>query len=116
MKKLIKKSILNFSSYDAKRDLTGTVLDANENYRDYFKVYKDEIIEELSKLSINRYPEFDGGSLRDALADYAGLQPSNIIIGNGSDELISIIVNSFIDNGDFIVTASPTFSMTGKLM
>lgn len=111
MKNLIKKSILNFSSYDAKRDLSGTVLDANENYRDYFKIYKDEIIEELNKLSINRYPEFDGGALREALADYAGLKPSNIIIGNGSDELISIIVNSFIDNGDIIVTASPTFSM-----
>lgn len=111
MKELIKKSIMNFSSYDAKRDLTGTVLDANENYKDYFSIYKDEVIEELNKLSINRYPEFDGGSLRRELAGYVRLQPSNIIIGNGSDELISIIVNSFIDDGDIIVTASPTFSM-----
>lgn len=111
MKKLIKKSIVDFSCYDAKRDLTGTVLDANENYKDYFKIYKDEIIEELEKLNINIYPEFDGGRLRGDLADYAGLKPSNIIIGNGSDELISIIVNSFIDNGDIIIACSPTFSM-----
>jgi len=111
MKKLIKKSIIDFSSYDAKRDLTGTVLDANENFKDYFKIYKDEIIGELEKLNINRYPEFDGGRLRIALAGYAGLEPSNIIIGNGSDELISIIVNSFIDNDDIIIACSPTFSM-----
>jgi histidinol-phosphate aminotransferase len=111
MKKLIKKSIMDFSSYDAKRDLTGTVLDANENFKDYFKIYKDEIMGELEKVNINRYPEFDGGRLRFDLACYAGLKSSNIIIGNGSDELISIIVNSFIDNGDIIVTASPTFSM-----
>lgn len=111
MEKLLKKSIINFSSYDARRDLSGTVLDANENFKDYFKIYKDEIIKELGKLNINRYPEFDGGRLRIELAGYAGLKPSNIIIGDGSDELISIIVNSFIDNGDIIVTTSPTFSM-----
>lgn len=111
MNNWIKGSIKDFTSYDAKRDLSGIVLDANENEENFYLKYKEEIIKELDNISINRYPDFDGGKVRNSLASYANVIPENIIIGNGSDELLSIIVDAFIEIDDSIVTISPTFSM-----
>ena len=58
---------------------------------------------------INRYP--DGGCfyLKQKLSEKLGVNPSNLILGNGSDEVIIFCLRAFIDPGDEIVIARPTF-------
>ena len=55
------------------------------------------------------YP--DGGSyyLRDALAQKLQVAPENLIIGNGSNELIELLAHGFLQNGDAIVTSEHAF-------
>ena len=59
--------------------------------------------------SANRYP--DGGCyyLKRDLAKMLILDPENIIIGNGSDELIVLALRAFTKKGDEVIVASPTF-------
>lgn len=58
---------------------------------------------------INRYPEAGCFYLRQALSKRLRLKPSQIIFGNGSDELIVLALRAFIDEGDEVVVATPTF-------
>jgi histidinol-phosphate aminotransferase len=61
----------------------------------------------LSK--IHRYP--DGGCfyLKKRLAHFLNVEPSNLIFGNGSDELLVLAVRAFVGAGDEVVIADPTF-------
>ncbi|MGI9115800.1 MAG: histidinol-phosphate transaminase [Chthoniobacterales bacterium] len=59
--------------------------------------------------SAQLYP--DGGAfyLRQALAEKLGLAPENIIVGNGSNEIIEFLAHAFLKPGDAIVTSEHAF-------
>lgn len=61
--------------------------------------------------SIHRYPDPLAADLREAVAAYAGVRSSMVLIGAGADELLELIVRLFVDPGDATVDAPPTFSM-----
>lgn len=58
---------------------------------------------------INRYPEGSCFYLRKDLSKKLKVAPENLIFGNGSDEIIDIIVKTFSNSGDEILTADTTF-------
>ncbi|MCD6143855.1 histidinol-phosphate transaminase [Thermococcus sp.] len=84
-------------------------LDKNENPFDIPTEIKEEILEELKNIPFNRYPHITADPLREKIAEFLGFEKGNIIVGNGSDELISLILKLF--EGDHIVISSPTFGM-----
>jgi len=55
------------------------------------------------------YPDASGFALKSALSARFGLPPSQIILGNGSDEIIMLLGQTFISKGDEAVMAHPTF-------
>jgi len=60
---------------------------------------------------INRYPDGSCFYLKKALAKKYRLRPENIIVGNGSDELFVLAMLAFIEPGDEVIVAEPTFLM-----
>ena len=58
---------------------------------------------------VNRYPDSSSYYLTRALARRFGLKPENFVIGNGSDEIIVLAVRAFVERGDEVVIARPTF-------
>ncbi len=58
---------------------------------------------------INRYPDSHGFYLKKKLAKFLNLEQSNLILGNGSDELIDIVIKAFVEDNEFILTADTTF-------
>lgn len=63
--------------------------------------------------TINRYPAILGGSLRKSLAEYCGTKTEQIALGNGSDELIELILKVFMKPGDEVLLPTPTFFVYG---
>ncbi len=59
----------------------------------------------------NHYPDPEQRRLRDALAGYLEVPPGQIVAGNGSDELIDLILRMFMGPGENIVIPTPTFGM-----
>lgn len=59
--------------------------------------------------TINRYPAVLGGSLRHSLANYTGAKLEQIIIGNGSDDLIELIIKVFVKPTEEVLLPIPTF-------
>ncbi len=59
----------------------------------------------------NLYPDPDSHELVAALAAYAGLDTSHIVVSNGSNELITDLWRVFLGPGDSVLTSSPTFAL-----
>ncbi len=83
-------------------------LDANENpYGCSPRVRKS--LAEYPYLNI--YPDSNQTALRESLAEYVGLGPEYLVAGNGSDELIDLILRLFVAPGDEVIINVPTFDM-----
>ncbi|MGC8893085.1 MAG: pyridoxal phosphate-dependent aminotransferase [Candidatus Saccharicenans sp.] len=74
---------------------------------------KHQIFQHLKKINWNRYPEEDSGLLTK-LANLHGLKPANIIIGNGSNNLIVNLINAFGRPGQ-VIFFRPSFSLYSKM-
>ncbi|MEK7742052.1 MAG: aminotransferase class I/II-fold pyridoxal phosphate-dependent enzyme, partial [Nitrospirota bacterium] len=61
------------------------------------------------KKTLNRYPDGNGYYLKNALAEKLSVKPEEIIIGNGSNELLDIAARTFLAPGDEAVMAHPSF-------
>ncbi len=64
---------------------------------------------EKSLTNLHRYPDGSGFYLKEAIAEFFKLNPSNIIIGNGSNEIIELAVRTFLNPGDEIIMADQAF-------
>ncbi|MFH2138809.1 MAG: histidinol-phosphate transaminase [Candidatus Omnitrophota bacterium] len=62
-----------------------------------------------SLVEINRYPDGESFYLKKALAKKYKLKAENIIVGNGSDELIVLALRAFVNKGEEVIVADPTF-------
>ncbi|QEK11911.1 histidinol-phosphate transaminase [Crassaminicella thermophila] len=111
MLSLVKKNIYSIKPYRISKEYIHTKLDANENPYNLLDILKEKFIENIDNLNINRYPDTNSDELRELLAEYVDVKKENILCGNGSDEIIQVIINTFVDKDEYVITHSPTFSM-----
>jgi histidinol-phosphate aminotransferase len=100
-------------------------VDTNENPYDLPLEIKQELAQLwVESIESNRYPDGGHNSLKAAIAGYVSeslgigdrILPSQICVGNGSDELLrSILIATCIGGAGSILVAAPTFSMYGIL-
>ena len=86
-------------------------LDANESFLPPSDKVREAIRTAVDTIHFKRYPDPLAAELCAAAAAYYGVNAANVTAGNGSDELISVIFNAFVQKGDKIVTFAPDFSM-----
>ena len=102
LSKLVRPNIWALEPYSCARDEfkgmdAHVFLDANEN------PYNDPI---------NRYPDPLQEKLKERLAPLKGVRPSQIFLGNGSDEAIDLVYRIFCNPGkDNVVAIAPTYGM-----
>ena len=103
LNKLVRESVLKLQPYSSARDeyvSDGSemiFLDANENPFDN---------------GVNRYPDPYQRSLKSLLAKQKGVSENQVLLGNGSDEVLDLIYRAFCEpNQDNIITLPPTYGM-----
>lgn len=65
---------------------------------------------------INRYPDPMQKELKGILAQFKGVKPSQILFGNGSDEVLDLLFRAFCEpNRDNVITLPPTYGMYNVL-
>ena len=101
--RLVRESVRKLQPYSSARDeyvSDGSemiFLDANENPFDN---------------GVNRYPDPYQRSLKSVLSEQKGLTEQQILLGNGSDEVLDLIYRAFCEpNKDNIITLPPTYGM-----
>jgi histidinol-phosphate aminotransferase len=60
---------------------------------------------------LHRYPDGAGVALRAAIAARFEVRPDQVILGNGSDEVVALLCNVLLSPGDEAVLAAPTFGI-----
>lgn len=61
--------------------------------------------------SVNRYPDGDASALKHRLSETLSLSPANILLGNGSNELIEFVAHALLEPGDNIVVSQYCFAI-----
>lgn len=61
--------------------------------------------------SLNRYPDASQTALREAIAEVHGLDAARIVCGNGSDELIQLVIRAYTSAGDEVLLSENGFVM-----
>ncbi|CAM3854596.1 MULTISPECIES: histidinol-phosphate transaminase [Flavobacterium] len=104
---LIRENVKKMSPYSSARDefkeLTGDMifLDANEN---------------PYNTGLNRYPDPHQRDLKLVLSKMKNIATNNILVGNGSDEVLDLLFRAFCEpNIDNVITLPPTYGMYGVL-
>ena len=107
----LNEKVKNLVPYDAVAGDFKIRLDANESFIDPGELFGEQFRSELSKIKFNRYPDPMATELCKKFAQHYGVDPSCVVAGNGSDELITVIMGAFLRPGDRVLSFSPEFSM-----
>jgi len=84
-------------------------LDSNENYAIDREFSLDLIKQTEDKLDVREYPLSDTERLVESLARYIKMPQEMIGVGNGSDQIIDLILTNFASKDTKILTSEPTF-------
>lgn len=85
-------------------------MDANESPFDLDGDERALLLKELSQIEINRYPDPSLKRLRTLIAEEEGLTPDQILFGNGSDEIIYLLLMC-LEEGAKVAFPEPGFAM-----
>ncbi|HEY3078183.1 MAG TPA: aminotransferase class I/II-fold pyridoxal phosphate-dependent enzyme, partial [Burkholderiales bacterium] len=110
--KLVRPEVLAMSAYHV-ADAAGMVkLDAMENPYPLPDALRRELAEVLSRVALNRYPEPNPRALRELIMRKMRVPPGmELLLGNGSDDLIQILTLALARPGATLMYPSPTFVM-----
>jgi histidinol-phosphate aminotransferase len=97
--------------YDPKYLPAKYYLSANENPCDLDADVKTRALDAVSNLGFNRYPDPLANDLRDIVAESLGLSRSNVLFGNGGDELLFNTALAWGGPGRTFLNFPPTFSV-----
>lgn len=105
IKKLVRPNISSLSAYEVKEIPCKVKLDANESPYGF-----KEALKVLKSIKTNRYPDPEARFLKKIVSRDFRIKTENILLGNGSDELIYYLITTF---GGPVLYPIPTFSMYG---
>lgn len=88
-------------------------LDANESPVNLPPLVQEKVINRLTFMPFNRYPEMGMVSLREQIAQSFDVSSDNVLIGSGSSEILLALCHAFGGTNNSIVYPTPSFSMYG---
>lgn len=112
LRDIVKPEVLGLSAYRAEEPRPDLIkLDANESPFPLAERLRRELRRALDQVAINRYPDPKADRLRSVLASELGVAPGALVLGNGSDELIQLLLLAIGGPGTTVLAPVPTFSM-----
>lgn len=96
--------------YDPLFTPVDVLLSANENPRDIPEAVRERAMEAIAAIPFNRYPDPMSNRLRQAIAEWRGVDAGSVVVGNGGDELLFNLMLAFGGPGRTLVNTPPAFS------
>lgn len=108
---MMRDAVRNLASPRYPPDAGGRLrLDANTNLMGANPAV-ERVLANPAAFDAAQYPSPFSDALRAALARAHGLSPEHFIVGNGSDEIFDFVTKTFVNPGDTIAVAAPSFVM-----
>jgi histidinol-phosphate aminotransferase len=110
--KYFKKSVAELPGYVSPPQ-TGmqAKLNQNESPFDVPQEIKDKLVKDFTKLEWNRYPLNESPVLKEKLAALHNVNSNQVLLGNGSNQLLQTLLTATIESGDKVLYCPPTFSL-----
>lgn len=113
MTRFLRRDLQAFQSYKVAPISHRTVINANESP---FNIMEDEgfyddFVARLSDFCPMVYPDPNAEKLKEKIAKHVLLSPDHLIIGNGGDEIISLVCQAFLEADDLAIAHDITFDM-----
>lgn len=112
----VRTDVASMTAYTLELRQAEVKLNQNELPFDFPPALKQQVLERVAKRSWNIYPDFESISLRSAIANAYGFREDNILVGNGSNELLAAAIGAFVGPGTPVVFPRPTFTLYEKLV
>lgn len=110
---LFKQHIASMTAYkpplDGRSPASHLLLDFNERTLPVAKVIEDALVDYIRSGRMQMYPAY--GDTVDLIADYCGVPGEQVMITNGSDQGIDLIIRSACREGDEAIIPGPSFAM-----
>ena len=104
------QQMTGYASGEQPEDPNTVKLNTNENpYPASPKVR--EVLDQFDVESLRRYPPATSLGFRQTAADLHGVKPENIIATRGGDELLRLVITTFVNPGEKIGMSYPTYSL-----
>ena len=104
-------SFRDIKSYSVPETDCKIKLDGNESPFEVIPEIRNEIDKKLLTVQLNRYPDPNVAELKKIVSSFYELPEENVLFGNGSDELIQILIETFTGKSAAVLVPRPTFSM-----
>jgi histidinol-phosphate aminotransferase len=108
---LVNDSVRALKGYHLTPETRNVKLNQNENPRDWDRSLKERAATFFVERPWNRYPDFVPGTLKERLATHVGVTADNVIAGNGSNEMLLVLLLSFAAKAKNVIICPPTFSV-----
>jgi len=102
------RSLPSFGPFRVNPDLHR--LQWNENPYDFPADLKEEVLQRLAKAAWSRYPlGFRALDVIDAVAKARGVASDQVVVGNGSSDVLRVVISAVLAPGDTLIIPAPTF-------
>jgi histidinol-phosphate aminotransferase len=110
-RELIKPAVAQLQAYDPHKRPGHVKIDANEFPYPLPTSVREAVLQALVAAEINRYPDPEAEHLRHAISRWIGADPAMLLLGNGSDEVIQMLLMACGRPDGAVLIPDPTFSM-----
>ncbi len=109
----LRPSLAALEVYDVAPSTAPSRMHANECPEPWPLEVREALAQVVLELELNRYPDTSGRTLRGVLAARHGCAPERVVLGNGSDEIINLLLTALSGGPDagHLVIPTPTFVM-----
>ena len=115
-RQLLRTDLADISAYKVVQAQGFIKLDAMENPYELPAALQERWLDTLEQAALNRYPDSKATALRQNFCKTFSIPSSlELILGNGSDELIQILIMAVARPDACILTVTPSFSMYGTI-
>ncbi|HET9754238.1 MAG TPA: aminotransferase class I/II-fold pyridoxal phosphate-dependent enzyme, partial [Myxococcales bacterium] len=107
----VRSTVRPLVAYGPPRDPARVPLHLNESPSDLPPELKRELAAQFEALDWSKYPISEGARLAADLARVYGVDPAGVLVGNGSNELLQLLLFACVEPGATVVVVAPSFSL-----
>jgi len=108
---MLRNEILNIAEYNLKQYPCRIKLNQNENPYELPSEIKQEILSRIAAEQWSRYPAFVPQKQIEKVAIFAGWRKDGVLLGNGSNDVLQLIISCVLERGRTVVISQPTFTL-----
>lgn len=111
----IREEVRSLTAYTLEPRAAAVKLDQNESSFEWDDDFRRELVRRVTATELRRYPDFEAMRIRSAIAAHYRLDASNVLVGNGSNEMLLTAFIALASSSRRLVVPTPTFALYEKL-